>query len=319
MNLKRIAFFFLISFPLFAADAPKWVNSPLDFCGDSKLCAVGEASGRMTAEAEARKAIAKIFETRISSSQTTTTTSESKREEDVVSGSVEEDYQSQIKEITEETLEGVEVTEYYDDGEGVFALAVLNKAKAAKNLREKMDQLDEDIYSLYKLNRRSSINKALKLFAVRNNLNKKHHFLASSFHAAKVTKSQLLKAKREKAANRVVVLLEVDEISDSNELRNVIIEELLNNDLKVVTAATLKHNFVVTVTLSGEKQHMNVEGFEKYKFLLSLISKDSEKNKIGNINYSVVKTGRNLTQAYSNALVDVKNYIKENVSELNID
>lgn len=310
---------FTFSLALWGADSPRWVNSPADYCGSSKLCAVGESTGRMMAETEARNALAKIFETKIKATTTATTTSESTMKDDVVEGKVEEEYYSQIKEFTEETLEGVEVKEFHDDGEAVFALAVLDKNKAARRLQSRMAKLDDDIASLYEDNRRASINKALKIFVVRDNLDNKHDFLVGRSYPPRVSKRKLLNAKKAKKANSVVVLLEVDELSETNELRNIVIDELLKNDLKVVTASTLKHQFKVVVSLSGEKQHMNVKGFEKYKFLLSFVSKDTSGNKIGSLNFDHVSTGRSLTQAYTNALGKIKSFITENIGELNID
>ena len=309
----------LLPLLLQASERPKWLNAPGDYCGPSKLCAVGEASGRMMAETEARNAIAKIFETKVSSTTTATTTSESTTKDDVVSGSVEEDYYNQIKEMTEQTLEGVVVKEFYEDSESHYALAVLNKREAARRLKSKMEELDDEIVALYKSGRRASLNKALKLFKVRDNFNDKHDFLAGRKFPARISKAKILSAKSAKRAQRVVVYLEVDEISETDELKKLVIDELLKNDLKVVTASTLKHNFKVSVSFTGEKQHMNVKGFEKYKFLLNFISKDKSGNKIGSLNYDHVATGRSLTQAYSNALVKVKPYIVENLGELNID
>ena len=68
--ISRISFI-LLGFSLFSnvlAKQPRWVNNPDEFCPDSELCAVGEASGRMGAETEARKSLSSIFQTKIKAS-----------------------------------------------------------------------------------------------------------------------------------------------------------------------------------------------------------------------------------------------------------
>ena len=82
---------------------PLWVSSTTSFCSSQELCAVGEGTGRLVAEASARKELSKIFkvrvkvETNIDSSMVTSTD-----KDQVISGQMEEELTQQIQETSEE-------------------------------------------------------------------------------------------------------------------------------------------------------------------------------------------------------------------------
>ncbi|MBF0208221.1 MAG: hypothetical protein HQK53_15190, partial [Oligoflexia bacterium] len=135
---------------------PAWINDPMSECQESmEICAVGSGMGEMKAEANARLAIAQIFETKIqgkksftkSTSQEESTksviatragTKESKSgsssEQNVASSSVQESSLSQLDEITDAIVEGVMIKKKHQDKDAVYALAVLDKIKLQKDL-----------------------------------------------------------------------------------------------------------------------------------------------------------------------------------------
>lgn len=301
------------------AEQPKWVNNPVEFCSSNQLCAVGEATGRMGAEGEARKALSSIFRTKVKGSTDATTTSTSTIKEDVVSGSTEEEVISKVRTMTEEVLEGVEIAEFYEDSESVYALAILNKPTAAKRIKSKINDVDEDIKNLYDDGRRGSLNKALKMFSVRQNLNERYEFLSSSRYRGPVSKNMILNKKKAKAKLGTTILLKIDEISTTGEMKQVVVDSLLASDYKVVTAATLKHDFVLNTKLSAEKEYFNVKGFEKYKFLLAFEAQKKSGKKHGSIETAVTETGRDFTQAYEKALPKIRKFVSDRFDDLNID
>lgn len=301
------------------AEQPKWVNNPDEYCPANELCAVGEATGRMGAEAEARKSLSSIFQTKIKASTKVTTESNSSIAVDVVEGSATEEVTSTVKAMTEQVLEGVEITQFYEDSESVYALAVLNKPEAAKRLRSKISDVDEDIRNFYKDGRRGNLNKALKKFAVRSNLNERYEFLSSARFNPPITKAMILKKKREKAALGTTILLKVEEVGSAGELKQIAVDNLLAADYKVVTVETLKHDYVLDTKLKAEKEYFNVKGFEKYKFILAFEAQTKNGKKHGGLETAVVQTGRDFAQAYNKAIPVLRKFIADKFDDLNID
>lgn len=301
------------------AGQPKWVNNPDEFCPNHELCAVGEATGRMGAEAEARKALSSIFQTKIKASTKVTTESQSSIAVDVVEGGATEEVTSTVKAMTEQVLDGVEIKQFYEDSESVYALAVLNKPEAAKRLKSKINDVDEDIRNFYKDGRRGNLNKALKKFLVRQNLNERYEFLASNRYQAPISKAMILKKKAAKAKLGTTIFLKVEEVGSAGELKQIATNNLIASDYKVVNKADLKHDFILNTKLSAEKEYFNVKGFEKYKFILSFEAQTKQGKKHGSLETAVTQTGRDFAQAYAKAIPELRKFIADKFDDLNID
>lgn len=317
--LISLTFFAISSMSQAIAKQPKWVNNPDEFCPSNELCAVGEATGRMGAEAEARKALSSIFQTKIKASTDVTTESKSSISVDVVEGGATEEVTSKVKAMTEQVLDGVEIKQFYEDSESVYALAVLNKPQAAKRLRSKIQDVDEEIRNFYKDGRRGNLNKALKRFLVRKNLNERYEFLSSSRYQAPISRGMILKKKREKAALGTTILLKIDEVGSSGELKQIAVDNLMASDYKVVMVTTLKHDFVLETKLKAEKEYFNVKGFEKYKFILAFEAQTKNGKKHGSLETTVTQTGRDFAQAYNKAIPEIRKFIADKFDDLNID
>ena len=128
-----------------AERTPGWVNGTAEFF-PNELYIVGVGSGdeRADAETRARAAVSAVFSVRISA-QTTISASQS----EIVDGARSKlsSTNSVIQDATAATdrvLEGVTIAESWEDPETkrVYALAVLNRKKAALILREKLKNLD---------------------------------------------------------------------------------------------------------------------------------------------------------------------------------
>jgi len=301
---------------------PEWITGAMDFCPASELCAVGEGAGQMVAEANARKALSKIFETRVVGHLKAQTTSTQKTDSSGgFSGSTEEDVSNQVEEISDEVLKGVLIKKVYEDrGEGsYYALAALKKRGAADRLRNEMKSLDEKIVGLYKEGRRSSLNKTFRHLEVRENLNKRYEIVADRRYKRKVSYADVQRKKRAYAKLGTVVYVNMEAVQHSKELKNLIVSLLLENDYKVVTDRSKKFRFEVRGSLSHENLHVNVRGFEKYKFLLKLRSRNPSGMKLGGLDYSEAQMGRQLSQAYEKALPAIKKFMVENLGLLNMD
>jgi len=300
---------------------PEWIESPADFCGEAYLCAVGEGPGLMVAQASARKNLAQVFETRVSGKSSVSTSASSRGDSASGGGEVSESYSSQIDELTNELMNGVEVNDNYDDikGKSYYSLAKLNRAEGSSRFRNAMKALDEKMAELLKDGRRAALNKALKLWEEREALNSRYQILQGARYLVPSTYTQLMSKKREKARQAVAVFVEFDAPENAKEVKNLIATLLLQNDFKVVSDEDAKHSFTVQGSLASEQQHMNVSGFEKYKFILKIRSLNSTGAKVGGLDYSVEKSGRTFTQCLSEATTALKQYLVDNLMLLNMD
>ena len=297
--------------------APKWVNSPFEFCPPSELCAVGEAAGAMIAEMSARDSLSKIFESRVTSdTQVTTTTTTQSDSDGPLSAMIDEDVKQTIRIMTDEVIQGAYVKERYESSDAHFALIALPKNKAAKILEDKMNTLNSEMNVYIKDGRRSSLNKALKNLKVHNKLHERYRILKNNSYQSSVSLKTIMNLKAKKRALGVKVNLRVKEISKSYEIKKSIAQNLSNNDFIL---SKNNPDFIIDVILNIEKIYMKVSGFLKYKFVLQTSASNKNGDKIGNLKYVIIQTGRSKTQAYDNAVPGIKKFINEKFDELNID
>lgn len=300
---------------------PNWVNNPDDACGLGYLCAVSEGTGMMLAKANARKEMAQIFEVRVKSNTTSSSYSSSKSDgESFESEGVSETYQSKIQEISDEVLKGVTVASTWEDPDSgnYFALSKLKKSGAKRRFKSEMDSLDEKMIELYKDGKRSSLNKILSLLKVRENLNKRYEVVSMGRYPRKLSLEKVMAAKRKKAQNPVTVFFDASTFN-SNDLSALISRLLTDNDYLVSKSSEKKYDFKLKADFSVERQHINVKGWEKYKFLLKLKALNKSGKNVGALNFSESKSGRSEKHAYEAALPAIKNYLKENLNQLSMD
>jgi len=308
----------LTSFSLFAK--PKWISEPGEFCGEQKLCAVGEGTGQMSAETNAYNSIAKVFGTHVKSKLEIYTSSSSKSDEQgPIAGENDEEVSSQIKEMTDQVLNGVEIKETYETPDGVFALAVLNKRKGANILKTQMNEIDEKVKAFYADGRRSSLNKILKQYKLRANINLKYEVLTERAYPMPITYKQVMEKKAQKRAKEVSILVSFKSFEQKSELSHTFINALVDNDFIVVLKKNLPHQFIINGEVSAEKLYFNVAGFEKHKFHFKVTSEKPDGQKLGALNFDSEQIGRDQIQAFNKAAIEIKNYIVENLNELNID
>lgn len=319
--MKYAVFFLvtLLSNTLLSAERPTWITSPFEFCPPTELCAVGEGTGAMGAEASARNNLAKIFETKVSSSSKFTTTAEQKQRNDVIKGTVQEDSAISIEETTDEVLKGVVIKEHYADQTMSYALASLNKKKGAEAFRAEIISLDEKVKSLWQDGRRSSLMKIQKIYKTRDALHFRYSFLKGETIPKPVKEEEIYEKKKAKKAQGVILYFSFEDAMKGEEVKNALLALLSDQDYKITRSDQATFDYKLKGSLSFEKQHMNVEGFEKYRFVLALVAYNKEGQEIGHLKIEDAESGRNLRQAYDNALPYLQKSLNDSLSELNID
>lgn len=322
MNLSWlviIAISFFSAGNIFAEERPEWINNPEKKCSPFEICVVAEAPGLLNAEAGARNQMARVFSSKVSSQTTVSQVASSTIDvEGVLRGDSAEEVANTIRIETDEILEGVVIKANYVGKDSVYALASLNKRKAAERIKNKMAKLDSDNKDHLKSGTRFDLNQILKNLAIRNGLEDRYIFLKGSGYPSPVSKSEVLTRKRDKRKLDVTLLVDFkDKVPE--EVQSAIIGELLAQDYRVVTEANRRFQYQVHVNFLKSSEYFNVKGFKKERYLLTIWSVNKEGEKKGRVEYSQSEVGRNEQQAFDRVLPKIKDFVTINMKDLNID
>lgn len=310
--IKRI--FLTVLFLMTAAQAqakskqekPEWINNPYAVCAKEELCAVGVGSGLNSAKADARSGLAKVFEARIKSSFESTLD----QNDDETTSKIR-DYVSESSDVL---LNAVEIKETFDTPTDVYALAVLNKPAAARITQEEIDDLDQKMKALLQEDSPAAAVRLEKLYEQRRGLNQRHIVLTGSPVIEEVTYEQVYGNKKARIGKRHIFLSvagKPDKAFDQT-VRGVLKE----NGYTFADEADGRTPRVI-ISLQPEKQYSNIDGFVKYAYHFTMKAPDKKGKTIDVLATTLMETGRNERQAFSNALESLKAYLNENVLNLN--
>jgi len=300
---------------------PIWLNSPMSGCMKGReICAVGEGTGAIVAELNARKSLARIFESQIKSQTTISQHMNQESDADsIISGRNLENVESRIEEITDQVLQGVEVKKIYRSTESVYTLVGLDRYEAANRIKVEITSIDDKMQAIYQEKSRSSYFRLMKSFALREKLNKRYHFLTGTLLPQIVSYEQIQAIKREFSAKPVTVKLELRDKSKLKEFSQQISQMLLDFQYKVVMDKDRQTDFVVGGNIGADQQHLKVDGFVRYKFAINIFSKNADGQKVGSLKFDTTKTGRSFRHAYESAVPEITQFIEDHFNELNID
>ncbi|MBT3236118.1 MAG: LPP20 family lipoprotein [Bdellovibrionales bacterium] len=292
------------------AGTPEWMNNTDKVCKRHQLCAVGEGDSFNLASANARKGIAQIFKTRIKSKFEASTS---------ISGDkVDEDLSSHLEEITDEVLEGVEVIKSYDSGTSYFALAMLNKSKAARRYKKELDRIDSKISGYGKEKKGRSLHLLKKLFFERDVVHSRYEFLTGRTVAPPMSFMAIEREVRKGISSYRLSLKMTGE--QSGLIGPVVLEALSAFGYKMVSgesAAKATHSVLANYT--SKALHMKVKGFLKYQYMITVTVTDRNGVKIGALEHLVIAVGRNIDQANQKGGEMIRSYLLENIASLNIE
>lgn len=300
--------FSFISHSSYAKSQPKWT---LDLtkekdCKRKNLCAVGVGPSVNSAKRDARAGIAKVFDTKIISKFTSKLSDRG----EVATEEFEESVNS--------ALSGIKIIKTYEGKMDVYALAVINKAKASRGFKTEIKKLDNKMKILSSHNGIKSGKDLEKYYMQRELLDKKYQFLTGFSIPEVVRYDQIFKKKKE--MGNVIIHVYIDE-AEPKEIEAVLSKLLSDQGMKVTTGSVRnrKSTHVVTGSLVADKQYMKIKGFEKYKFVFKVSSGSIREIISGVLNFSFVTTGRNYSQNYIKALLRIKEYLNENIDKLNLE
>ncbi len=314
-------FFFLIIFLVSNAfsNPPDWIKEPVKFCPNNEICVLGSGKTLEKATITAREELAKVLKVKIIGSTIFNTYSRQIRENESVEGKVSENFNKGIEEISEEMLEGTFVKETYKDGEHFFVLMALDKFKAGLIIKNKILSIDENIEHLYQLGRRASLFEAIKLYPLRDELDSRYEYLMGEKIPPKISIKQLYNQKERFFKKQTRVFLNFIDFKNEENLKSYIISNFLELGLVQVFVPNDKNAYEIKLFFNFKKSYFNVEGFEKYDFYFTAYSYNRNRVKIGVLNFNTDGIGRNFIHAKENALIKIKQYVNDNINQMNID
>ncbi|MBA2404741.1 MAG: hypothetical protein H0V66_08210, partial [Bdellovibrionales bacterium] len=220
--------------------------------------------------------------------------------------------QKSIKESVDQILETVQIKNRFKKDGLNHSLASLDRQKGSELIGSRMAKVDGELETLWENHQRTNLRRIVKLYLERERLNERYSIIAGSPKPSKITWQEIIKW-RESKPKTEPLLLKIGQAPDW--MREKIIELLTEAGFTLVKGEAKK---IVTLQVDSIKEFLNVEGFEKHTFTLSM-SSIVNGDKKRSISTSESVNGR--TQA--DALLKVKHYfneyIEQHLSDLRLD
>lgn len=293
-----------------AKEEPKWLYAPYEGCVEaSELCATGEGRTFAQSDAEAKANLASIFEVRIQSDLVVTTNSS---QSFPWQAEVREEVQKSIRESVEQILETVQIKYRFRKKGLSHSLASLDRLKAGELTRNRIAKLDGEIAVLWSNKQRTNLRRIVKLYMERERLNDRYAIISGMGLAPKVTWQEIIKW-RETRPKSEPLILKVGQAPDW--MKEKLSELLTEAGFHLVKGDAKK---IVTVHVANIKEFLNVEGFEKHTFTVTISSiMDGEKK--NTISVSETVTGRSQADALLKVKSFFNEYIEQHLSDLRLD
>jgi hypothetical protein len=293
-----------------AQEIPSWIYSPYDECSEShELCATGEARTFKEADTQAKNNLASIFEVRIVSD---ISISSEASQGMPWQADVRQQVQQSIKESVKEVLETVQIKKHFQKDGLTYALAVLDKVKASELLYHRLSRIDEELKAIWKVRQRTNFRKIVKLFLERERINERYFIVSGQGKPSPVSNAKIMKWRQERPMLEPIVL-KVGQAPDW--LTDKLKELLTEAGFKLIKGSASK---ILIIQVDSIKEYLNVEGFEKYTFIMTVTSiENNEKKKV--ITHSETVTGRSQADALLKIKFSFNEYLEQHLSDLHLD
>ena len=281
---------------------PVWISDPYAVCDENAFCAAGSANNLNSAGAQARAGIAKIFQAQVKSSLSSSTESNN----DSVSSSA----RHSLSEESDVLLKTVEIKETFRQGETFYALAFLDKQKAARIVAGEIDDLDSKMEAFLQDDNAASARKAEKLYEQRRELNELMIVLTGKGVLESFSFADVFKNRKEKTKNGDVCLNIVG--TKNSAFKNAVKNVFQNNGYVFSNDCSVK----VTVFIQADRQPTDIEGLEKYSFGFSIKAKEILSGKQTLLfETNLTEAGQNADQALSLVINDFKRELTESIGD----
>jgi hypothetical protein len=233
---KNYLLFLLLSLTIYGCSSngqqPDWLDNPsANYPQSQYLSAIGEADKRTAAADRALANLAKIFEVAIKEDSMDFSSSKMTSTMGVTESSNEQRAARYVSTQARQVLEGATIAEYWQDQQGQFyALATLNKAKAAQRFSASIAAADRKVQQLFDYASDSAPNPVAALSALeqartvqseRDNLNRSLSIVSSNSKPGRHSLAELESTIREALAT-LQFSVQADDETLQQELQNAI-------------------------------------------------------------------------------------------------
>lgn len=304
MKMTKTLYLTLLAFVLLSCantqrsssdDWPAWVLAPEEYserdCRELYFCVVGSAKQLNQAQAQARAEMAALFRVKVEARtdffQWSMQTDASQRQ-----ASVEQHFSRRVENTVNDVLEGVRIFGHYHSrqtGE-FFVIAGLNKVDTIRGYLSLVIHEDQRLAQLYGRNTRSSLKQALQVWQQRDYLANRLQVLGH-FHEAFISPSDI--EKKINAKDRQKISFVWDSEQEDQLTKKMLIQELNQWRYQLTPSAPLE----LRAEFKATPLQFNVEGFEKYRFELTVSHLDN-KQPLSQAVYTKELTVRHKDQAY---------------------
>lgn len=296
------------------ASAPEWFSDfekAVNGCDQIDLCVAGEGASLNEALGMGRTEVAKFFQTKIESKSQISVTSEQKGLP--VNATVDEWTNKSLSEETNEILSGLEIKKQQEKDGRYYVVMGLNKSTAAKEIRQRIEELDQINAKAFELNSRFSFPKILSNLSLIEALINRHRLLSAAPVQLKVAREQVLQK-----ANRLKPI-KLSMVTKGKKLPAKLSHTLIDllSPLRIILVPQKsgpKYKLISEIIV--EDQYFKVEGFKKLNVNLRVELQNSEKITLGKISALSEQVARTNEQAIEKAAPELKNYLMEHLDEL---
>lgn len=295
MNKKLFFIFLFLISNTIAGELPDWVRK--SNCGDD-ICAVGHGNSLELAIVDARNNIQKIFETKVSSK---------------FKNEVKQDKEESSEILYEESegiLKGTTIRETYNKNNDFYVLAVLDRVKVANDIEFDIKMLDKKMTTLIDDNSITSSKKLEEMYKKRESLNKKYLFLTGKEIQEEIEYKDVFENNKNNFSKVGSYYINIK----NEELKSFLTNLFNENGIKIATNSSSAKK-VIDGKLIIKKEFLNVEGFEKYSFTLSL-QLISNGKVVKSINKKITDTGINYDQIYNKVMNQFYIYLEKNIIKI---
>lgn len=294
-----------------AEGEPEWLYAASAGCTTNEICASGEGSSQSEADAHAKKALAGIFETKIKAEFQFSKQSFTDKEVTVMKEFIEDQVNQQVDQV----LKGATIKNHFKKNGLIFSLASLDKAKSLKILKQELTKTDDEMNHHFKLKNRIYIKKLNLLYNKREMLNEKIILITSVGIPRKITYSQINNLKyNSKGGDKLF-------IKSLNEVPSVLVKKLEEMFTDVGYKITEKNdgNYFINISFNEKEEYMNVKGFKKFAFEISVEAKNNIGKRVGGYIVNMVSLGRTKKDAFQKIRNNVIKKIETNLEKLNLN
>lgn len=288
---------------------PQWLYEPSQECTAIEMCASGQGEDMEEADAHARKSLAGVFETKINSEFQVTKHSLSNQEVE----ELEEKVSDMINEQVNTIIKGVYIKHHFQKGDIFFSHAALDKNKVSRVLREELSRIDSELTHYYSLKNKLYVKKLNILFNEREVLNEKLAIVNGAGVPRKVSFDDINNLKYINMDSAISLIARGDIPS--------VLEKKLNETFNSVGYRIVddKSDYNIYMEYSSKEEYLNVKGFKKYTYELSLDARNATGKQVGSFIVTKISNGRSETDAFSKVRNAVINEVTNNIEKLNLN